>query len=336
MISTDVTRTNDRRRTFLRNICAAMMTLSGVMLVLSVVSAMRAGADALPAGSAPTAGLTILPLEGNSSTEITLSLAAPNNACPGDTATDGYKWQTFMVPASVNASALTYKNGPVKTASIPTAFPLYSFIGQSSVVNKNTAVETGQIVGTSTTSFSVFTPGQIAAGDYKIGYACSKAPAAGQNAVTERFWEQVITVTADEDGGPAEFSWTAQAPSTTTTTTTTSTTTTTIAGGSTTTSTTVAGGSTTTSTTVAGGSTTTSTTAVGSAAATSTTLVGSLAASSGVSSSGSSFDNGSNGTIPVTGRDELPIIVWGVLLVVFGRMAILLARPIRVIPIGPA
>ncbi|MEX0846333.1 MAG: LPXTG cell wall anchor domain-containing protein [Ilumatobacteraceae bacterium] len=36
-------------------------------------------------------------------------------------------------------------------------------------------------------------------------------------------------------------------------------------------------------------------------------------------------------TLPKTGSSSMPVIVWGVLLLVFGRMAMLLAKPITVV-----
>ena len=40
-----------------------------------------------------------------------------------------------------------------------------------------------------------------------------------------------------------------------------------------------------------------------------------------------------SGSLPVTGSSPLPIAFWGILLLVFGRMAILMARPLKVIPL---
>jgi len=59
-----------------------------------------------------------------------------------------------------------------------------------------------------------------------------------------------------------------------------------------------------------------------------------FAGSSGSSSSGSSSNSGSSSSsgssnLPRTGSDPLEILVWAALLLVFGRMAILLGRPIR-------
>jgi hypothetical protein len=38
------------------------------------------------------------------------------------------------------------------------------------------------------------------------------------------------------------------------------------------------------------------------------------------------------GTFPVTGSSSWPLAVWALLLLAFGRIAILLARPLRVLP----
>ncbi|MEQ1703605.1 MAG: hypothetical protein ABMA25_26150, partial [Ilumatobacteraceae bacterium] len=151
-------------------------------------------------------------------------------------------------------------------------------------------------------------------GTYNLGFACTLGAAgAGQ---IDKYWNVQLTFATDNNDAPSKITWTvAGVQSTTTTSTTlapTSTTTTTIGGGSTTTSTTVVGGTTTTSSTVAGA---TSTTAVGSGAGVTTTI----------RSSG-------GGQLAATGGSPLPIMFWAVLLLVFGRMAILLGRPLRVLP----
>eukprot|EP01041_Mallomonas_annulata_P028598 gene28598-50468_t len=121
-----------------------------------------------------------------------------------------------MAPSSVDVGTLTYNNqGPISPTGV-TVRPLFSAIGGSSIVNRATAVQTGQIVGTSTVSFAVFSPGDIAPGSYKIGYACTKAPALGQPAQTERFWQVEIVVAQSPTGGPAQITWTDGTPTTTT------------------------------------------------------------------------------------------------------------------------
>jgi hypothetical protein len=270
------------------------------------------GAGALPAGTPPTAGQTISPSSGTSETVITLGLTAPNNVCPGDTATGNFRWTTYMVPESVDPATLTYNSsGPIAPAAGVFTQPLFSSLTGAPQVNKNTAVTTGQISGTATISFAVFTPGQISPGTYEIGYACSKA---GQ---TERFWSTLITVTASPTGGPAQIAWeVATAPPPTTTTTTTSTTvpgstTTTTAPGSTTTTT--VPGSTTTTTTVASTSTTSTTT---------TTLFVVPSTIRPITLPGT--------VLPATGSSSWrPIVIWALVAFLIGRTVMLIARPVR-------
>jgi hypothetical protein len=295
-----------------RDIARAGTLLSATMLGLSIAQVLTA--EALPAGSAATAGQTINVASGNSATEITLALTSPNNVCPGDTATGNYRWNTYMVPAAVDPATLTYNaSGPIAPAGIAFTQPLFSALGGSAQVNKNTAVTTGQIVGTSTVSFGVFTPGFVPAGDYKIGFACTKSGA------TERFWVTQISVTADAAGGPAQIAFTVPAVSTTTT----------VAGATTTT---VAGA---TTTTVAGATTTTVRSTTTTAAGTTTTVAGATTTSvaSGVVSPVPLPGTGSSGggSIPVTGPASMSIVIWAILLLAFGRIAVLLARPIRVL-----
>ncbi len=344
MNSTRIPSVSQHRRKLWRNICAAGAALSAAMFGVSVAGVLSAGA--LPAGTAPTAGFTITPASGDSGTEISFNLSSPNNACPGDSATGDFRWQTYMVPASVDAATLTYNSnsGLIPPAGVTFAGPMYAFTGQDPAINGNTAVSTGQIIGVPTLGFGVYAPGDVAPGQYKVGFACSKPPAPGQAAVTERYWQQTITVVTSASGGPGQFTWTVNAPSSETTSTTvaptstTAATTTTVARATTTT----VAAATTTTTTVAGATTTTvsgttTTTALASAGPTST-ITGSGSSSFPVTGSGSSggFTTGSGTALPITGRDELPVIVWGILLVVFGRMAVLLARPVKVIPAGHA
>lgn len=54
----------------------------------------------------------------------------------------------------------------------------------------------------------------------------------------------------------------------------------------------------------------------------------------GGASAGGSPTFGSTGTIPATGSSTTSVIVWGVLLLLFGRMAILLGRKTKVRPVG--
>ncbi len=160
------------------------------VLATAAVGLISTNASALPAGTAPTAGQTMTPLAGTSTTVFTLGLTAPNNVCPGDTASGGYQWTTYMVPSSVDVATLTYDGAgfPIDPGA-GFAQPLFSN-GGSPVVANNTAVTTGLVTGIPTMSFGVFPAGFVTAGNYKVGFACVLAGA------TARYWSTTIAVDA--------------------------------------------------------------------------------------------------------------------------------------------
>lgn len=311
------------RQRRLRDLAGAATLLSSAMLAVSIAGALAVDAE-LAAGAAATPGMTVSVATGSSETPFSLTLLAPNNACPGDSATDGFRWQTYIVSSTVDAATLRYNaSGPIAPAGA-TAYPLLTASDGTPQVNRLLATEPkGQIINTQVLSFAQFPATAFSTGTYKIGYACTLAGA------TERYWQAELTLTKDEAaGGPAQFTFVvAAAPATTTTvvgaTTTTATgaTTTTVSGATTTTVRSTTTTAPTTSTTGA-----TSTTLAASAAPT-TIGFSTLPATGG-------FNTGSN--IPVTGPSHTTqIVIWALLVLVFGRMAVLMARPIRVTPPGP-
>lgn len=317
------------RRRMARNFARLATGTSAAMLVLTFVvgvsdnpvaaAPINGGALQIlvPSGS-PTAGQPLN--SGGSATVFAMSL--PTGAsCTGDTTTGGYKVQSYMVPSSVDPTTLTFdSSGPIPAATGANyRQPMFSATG-SPVVNRNTAVETGLLTGLPTMSFALFGEGGptiVPAGTYNLGFACTLG-AAGADQI-DKYWNVQLTFAVDQADVPSRITWVLAAPPVATTTTSTvadSTTTTTIGGGSTTTTTVSGGSSTTTSSTVAG--------------ATSTTLLGSGSATTIRTGSGGSFGSG-GGQLTATGGAPLPMVVWAVLLLVFGRMAILLGRPLRVV-----
>ena len=305
-----------RRRRIARLISRLGVVCSATMLGVTTWGSLTAGA--LPAGTAATPGMTA-PASGTSSAPFALGLTAPNNVCPGDTATGNYRWTTFMVPSTVDPAVLTFNStGPIKPAGVTFAQPLFSST-QSPQVNKATGISDGLITPIPSFSFSVFeaVPGSVPTGNYKIGFACTLSNE------TKRFWVTEISVVAAQ----SSFTWTTvpvdlNASSTTTTavpatTTTVNSSTTTTIKSTTTTTTSVAS----TSTTTAG----TATTSVG----TSTTGANVFATGTTTNQFSSSGTTGGS-TIADTGTSTGPIIFWAVLLLVFGRMVILVSRPLRV------
>ena len=323
-----------RRRRTARDLARAGVAVSAVMLAVSVAAlagvgdrgadaaAVNAGTLQLQVPSGPTIGTVLT--SGGSATAFALTPPA-GASCTGDSATGGYRVQSYMVPSSVSPASLTFdSNGPAPAGTgANLRLPLFATTG-TPIIDRTTAVETspgsgGLITGMPTINFAVFGssgPTVVPAGQYNIGFACTLGNP-GPNQV-DKYWNVVLTFAVTPSDTPSGITWTVAASTPTTTTTAAPTTT---AVGATTT--TAAGGTTTTvvgaTTTVAVGDTTT--TAFGS----DTTFV----------DSGSGFPT-FDGSLPTTGRSPIPVIVWGLLLLVFGRMAILLARPLKVIPVGAA
>lgn len=324
------------RRRRLRNLARFACGVSAVMLVasvsMSIEAPQRAGAAGVPSGAVvilvppgtPTAGT---PLNAGGSATAFALIPPQGAACSGDSATGQYKVQTYMVPVSVEPSTLTFDSfGPLPAASGANyRQPLYSAVG-TAFVNKTTAVSTGLLTGLPTFSFAwVGADGTtfLPAGTYNIGYACTKGQASATQ--LDRFWNMQLTVAADAQDAPSLLTWAVPAVSATTTTTTSSTTTT-VAGATTTT---VAGAATTT--TVRSGSTTTSSSTTSTVAGATTTVASNTTLFG--SGAGSGSGGGYNGTyIATAGSSPTPIIVWAILLLVFGRMALLFSRPLRVLP----
>lgn len=314
------------RRQAARQCARAGVVVSATMLLVSLAVSFGPGrqvADAatnagglevvVPPGTA-TAGQ---PLTGGGSATA-FALSPPTGAsCTGDSATGGYRVQTYMVPASVDPDTLTFGlTGPIPSATGANyRQPLYTSAG-SSWVNKTTAVNTGLLIGLPILSFEWIGTDSttvLPAGTYNLGYACTKGVASATQ--LDKYWNVQFTIAAAAGDVPSGLTWSVAAavPTTTTTTTTAGLATTTTGSGATTTTTIRSA----TTTTTSGATTTT-------ARATTTTVRVSSGAGGGSGSGG--------GTIVATGGSPLPTLFWAVLLLVFGRMAILLGRPLRVLP----
>jgi len=301
-------------------------TMSAVMLLLTAVGIALSSPTASAAATNAGAAQVITPVDGSTSggqplasgTSITpFSLGLPTGAaCKGDSANDGYRVQSFMVPTDVDLATLTFGTaGPLPPgfADEPFRQPLFdpnstAYVEAQTAARVN-AGDPGPIINIPAFSHAVWSPGDVQPGTYAIGIACTLG--AASDTQLDRFWSAQITV-VEAPSDPAGITWTAS-PTQTTTTTTPGATTTSTAPGSSTTSTTGLGG---TTTTTSSGSTTSSTTT--STIAGTGTTGGSPSGTSGV------------GGLPLTGSSTTSLVVWSVLLLAFGRMAVLLGRPPRV------
>ena len=281
---------NPPQSRFARPVVRATAALAAALLTLTVVSAIRAGSNASAAGAnagpllvlvppgQPTAGQPLN--SGGSGTAF--ALAPPTGAaCTGDSATGGYRVQSYMVPASVNPSTLTFDaNGPIPAGiGANLRLPLFGSAGQSPFVDQTTAVATtlgggGLLVNLPSFSYAVFAPDGpsfVPPGTYNIGFACTLGVASPTQ--QDKFWNVQMTFSTTPADLPAGITWIVGTPPPTTTTSTTTSTTTTLPPTTTSTTTTTLPPTTTSTTTTTLPPTTTSTTTTTTVPPTSTTTM---------------------------------------------------------------
>ena len=182
-----------RRSGGLRRLSAALLGVTA--LAVAAVPVGQASA-ALAPNSPPAAAATMVPATGTTSFRLQLPSGA---ACPGDSVTGGYRWQTFLVASTVDVAQLTYAGNVVTAPAAAQADLLYSS-GNPSFDN-NTALTTGAIVGLPNSfEFTVFPANYLAAGTYKLGVACTLAGA------VEKYWSASIDLTLDGTGKVNGFS----------------------------------------------------------------------------------------------------------------------------------
>lgn len=197
-----------------KRVLAGVVVALTAAVALPVLTASPASALGTLAGAATikTAGGGADLQSGDSATTWTLRLPA-NAACPGDSPNDGYRWQTYMVPSGVDPATLTFGSAGPLPAGTGASFrqPLFD-TSSNPVVNQQTPAAStpggpGPIVSIPDVNLSLFTPGQIPAGVYNVGIACTLGPASGTQ--MKDFWNVQMTVSTATPGtgGPAEITW---------------------------------------------------------------------------------------------------------------------------------
>lgn len=139
--------------------------------------------------------------EGGSSTPFTLELPA-EAACPGDSANDDYRIQSFVVPAGVDPGGLTYESTKPAGEGL---WALYA-VTSDPFVQGLTAIAPqaggpGLIDQVPTFDFVVFPPGSFVEGRHHIGIACTLYNE------TVRYWDADIVLTDTPTDVPAQLTW---------------------------------------------------------------------------------------------------------------------------------
>jgi hypothetical protein len=120
-------------------------------------------------------------------------------ACPGDSANDNYRVQTFIVPVADDPATLTYES---QKPAGDGRWALYD-VNTSPYAQVLTEVasapgQPGRITPLSQLSFAVFPTGTFPDGRYRIGVACT------QWSETVRYWDTEIDIVADPGADPAD------------------------------------------------------------------------------------------------------------------------------------
>ena len=178
---------------------AALLTALAAVAGVSAISSVANATDqALGNATAPHSNSTMTPTSGSIGTTFQINLPAGSNICPGDTASSGYKVNTFIANRSVDVSTLAYgPSGPIAPSGTDYVRPLRN-LSNANIININTAPTTGVVINASNFSWSAFSATLPPNGEYKIGVACTL------DGVSTRYWQQPITVSGS---GGSTFNW---------------------------------------------------------------------------------------------------------------------------------
>jgi hypothetical protein len=153
------------------------------------------------AQDAPAIGaLELSVTSGDAATSFRVKLPS-GAACPGDSANDGYRINSYMVPAAVDPRTVTYDG----TGPIPNVYgrygdfrqPLYdeftSSFASAQTEEADAPGEPGRILDLPTFRFAVYGPGELPSGTYHLGITCTLI-----NEIV-MIWDTEVEVTASAD-----------------------------------------------------------------------------------------------------------------------------------------
>lgn len=139
--------------------------------------------------------------EGDTNSVFSLQLPT-GSVCPGDSANDDWRVQSFIVPAATDLAALRYGSTRPRGEFM---YGLYTTEGRPYVqvlLSQNPSPgQPGQILDPPPLSFGTFTPDLLPVGRYKIGIACSYYE------VGAKFWDAEIVLSENRDVEPGQRTW---------------------------------------------------------------------------------------------------------------------------------
>ncbi len=199
------TRARSGGRAFARTVraVAVVPVLLAVLAVTAGVSAAQSAAtrsgDAVVVSPADDSKVVA---SGGSATEFTLAL--PDGAvCPGDSANDNYRVQSFLIPASADPGAIAWQSiGPSGDGQIA----LYKtdtnqFAQQLTEMNSGPG-QPGIIPPVTALSFASYAPTDLTPGPHRMGIACTLYN------TTTNYWDVQVDLARDSADQPAQIRWT--------------------------------------------------------------------------------------------------------------------------------
>lgn len=164
----------------------------------TTVDPVDAGAVAFVDASNPTSVLS----EGDNTTVFNLRI--PDGAtCPGDSANDNWRVQSFILPATDDPGATTYDvirpngGGPRHAVYSVDTRPYVHVLTEQ---NPGPGLP-GRILATPPLTFAVFPPGTLPDGNYRVGLACTLFRE------TAVYWDAELVVSSDPQVDPGGMRW---------------------------------------------------------------------------------------------------------------------------------
>ncbi len=138
---------------------------------------------------------------GNSEAKFTFRLPV-GAECPGDSANDQWRWQTFVIPAETEIDDIVWGVlGPEGDGQAALYDTFSRYLSHQNLLPNQVAGEPGKLPTLPFMTFSNFPQGYLADGTYRIGVACTlqRAPSI--------FWDAEFVVESSNEGGSAGFVW---------------------------------------------------------------------------------------------------------------------------------
>lgn len=142
------------------------------------------------------------PMESGDSNSV-FSFGLPlDAACPGDSANDDWRVQSFLIPASDDPGALEYGviradgDGRFAVYTVDTRPYMHFLTEQNGAPGLP-----GRVDQSPRLTFAVFPAGTLPAGNYRLGVACTYFRE------TARYWDTEIVIEDAADVHPGQFRW---------------------------------------------------------------------------------------------------------------------------------